>query len=180
MKSTKNMHILVCILIVVSVFSVITGCTININFGNSSDDALSQTEGKTGFDYNVNDGRTMYESRAMIYISNSSSADSTLITSSDLTVSKQLIETYTVILDTKKIQSKIQEAYPNVKYKLTLKPANETEIIAIIATGENPEKLADVCNLAVSLMCEEVPHIVEGSFCKVVDYAKPAQPIRNQ
>ena len=64
---------------------------------------------------------------------------------------------------------------PNLKYELTLESINETEIFAIIATSENPERLDDVCNLAVSLLCEEVPLIIDGASCTVVNYAKSAQ-----
>ena len=40
-----------------------------------------------------------------------------------------------------------------------------------IAKGESE----DICNFAVSLLCEEASLIVEGSSCKVIDNATPAQ-----
>lgn len=161
-------------LLVVCIFGLLTGCTININLGDSSEDSANGTNNKTVFDYIFNNGSTMYESRANIYITKTTSADTT-ISSSDLKVAKSLVETYAAILNTSKIQNKIKEEYPNIEYELTLEPINETEIFAVIATSEHPEKLEDICNLAASLLCEMVPQIIEGSSCKVIDYAKPAQ-----
>ena len=158
-------------------FSSLAGCTININIGNADENTVNETNGKTIVDYifNGKEETTMYESRATIYISNTVTAESTAISSSDLTVSKSLAETYSVILSRAKIQNKIKEEYPNIEYELTLEPINETAICAVIATSEHPEKLEDICNLAVSLLCEEVSLIVKGSSCKVVDNATPAQ-----
>ena len=161
-------------LVIVCIFGLLTGCTININLGDSSEKDKNKPEDKNIVDYYFGRNR-VYESRATIYISNTVTAESTAISSSDLTVSKSLAETYSVILSSAKIQNKIKEEYPNIEYELTLEPINETAICAVIATSEHPEKLEDICNLAVSLLCEEVSLIVKGSSCKVVDNATPAQ-----
>lgn len=161
-------------LFVVYISFLLAGCTININVGNSSEEATNRTNGKTIFDHIFNNRSTMYESRATIYISNIF-AESSAISSSDLTVSKQLAESYQVILNSKKIKSKIQEQYPNIEYKLTMESINQTEVFYITATSEKPEELDDVCNLAASLLCEEVPLAIEGASCKVVECARSAQ-----
>ena len=162
---------------IVCIFGLLTGCTININPADSSEKDKNKTEDKTTISDDFFGRNKAYESRATIYISNTVTAESPAISSSDLTVSKSLAETYSVILSSSKIQNKIKEEYPNIEYELTLEPINETEIFAVLATREHPEKLEDICNLAVSLLCENVPLIVEGFSCKVIDYAKSTQKV---
>lgn len=169
--SKKSLFIRFILIVCVSV--LLAGCTININVGNPSNASENETTPDHNSDISVN--TSTYQSRATIYISQTVATDSTMITSADLTGSSSLMETYKVILNSKKIQGKIQEEYPGVEYELTLESINETEMFAITATSEKPEKLEEICNMAVSLFCEEVSNIVEGVSCKVVDYAKPAQ-----
>ena len=160
-------------LVIVCIFGLLTGC--NINLGDSSEKDKNKTEDKTTIIDDFLGSRKVYESRASIFIPNTATAESTAISSSDLIASSHLAETCKVILNTSKIQNKIKEEYPNIEYELTLEPINETEVFVLIATSENAENLEDICNLAVSLLCEEVSLIVEGSSCKVVDNATPAQ-----
>lgn len=173
MKNIKSKRFLALFVLIVSASLFATGCTINVNIGNSPNDTTNETLSNRNSDTTSN--MRVYQSRAAIYISNKVSEEKPAYSSSDLIVSKQLAETYAAILNTSKIQNKIKEEYPNIEYELTLEPINETEICAVIATSEHPEKLEDICNLAVSLLCEEVSLIVEGSSCKVIDNATPAQ-----
>lgn len=172
----KNLLLLL-FLLIICVFSLFVGCTININIGNSTEDSTKETNSKSIFDYIFNSAKEppMYESRASIYISYKTTTD-TAISSSDLAVSLSLVDTYAKILQSDRVQDKIREEYPAVEYTLSLESLHETELFSIIATGEDPEYLDEICNTAVSMLCEQIPQIVEGSSCKVVDYAK--QPVQ--
>lgn len=161
-------------LVIVCIFGLLTGCTININLGDSFEKDKNKTEDKAIID-DFFCRNKVYESRATILISNTATAVSPAISSSDLSAAISLAKTYAAMLNTSTIQNKIKEKYPNVEYELTMEPINETEIFAVIVTSEHSEKLEDICNLAVSLLCEEVSLIVEGSSCKVIDNATPAQ-----
>ena len=162
-------------LVIVCILGLLTGCTLNINLGDSSEKDKNKTEDKTTIIDDFFGRNKAYESRATILISNTATAKAPAISSSDLSATTSLVKTYAAILNTSKIQNKIKEDYPNIEYELTLEPINETEVFVLIATSENAENLEDICNLAVSLLCEEVSLIVEGSSCKVVDNATPAQ-----
>jgi len=171
----KNRILPLC-LVFICIFGLLTGCTINIYLGDSSKKDKNKTEDKTIIDDFF--GRSkVYESRATIYISNTAIAESPAISSSDLSTSGCLTETYAVILNTSNIQNEIKEKYPNVDYELRLEQTNETEIFAVVVTGEKPEHLAEICNMAVALFCEQLPQIVEGVSCKVIDYAKTTQEV---
>ena len=155
---------------------LLSGCAVHIHMDQPSENTQSGNASIFDFIFNNSLFKTpMYKSRATILISNTATAKSPAISSSDLSATTSLAKTYAAILNTSKIQNKIKEEYPNIEYELTLEPINETEICAVIATSEHPEKLEDICNLAVSLLCEEVSLIVEGSSCKVIDNATPAQ-----
>ena len=150
-------------------FSSLAGCTININIGNADENTVNETNGK--------EETTMYESRATIYIFNTHENQTGTMSSSDLTVSIELIESYNIILQSSKVQDKIREEYSGTEYTLSLEQINETEIFALIATSETPEYLEDICNMAVSLLCEMIPQVIDGSSCKIVDYAKSVQAV---
>lgn len=160
-------------LVIVCIFGLLTGCTININLGDSSEKDKNKTEDKTTIIDDFFGRNKAYESRATILISNTATEKSPAISSSDLSATTRLTETYAIILNA--FQDKIKMEYPNIEYELTLEATNETEIYAVIATSEHPEKLEDICNLAVSLLCKNVSAIIEGSSCKVIDNATPAQ-----
>lgn len=169
--SKKSLFIRFILIICISV--LLAGCTININVGNPSDASKNGTTPNHNSDTSTN--ISIYQSRATIYISNKGSAESPAISSSDLIVSKDFIESYIVILNSKQIQSKIREKYPSAEYTLTLEPMNETNVFSIIAASENPECLEEICDIATSMLCEIIPQVIEGVSCKVVDHAKPAQ-----
>ena len=96
-------------LVIVCIFGLLTGCTININLGDSSE--KDKTEDKTTIIDDFFGRNKAYESRATILISLISTVESSdlAISSSDLSASKSLTETYAVILNTNRIKSKIQE-----------------------------------------------------------------------
>jgi len=129
--SKKSLFIRFFLIICISV--LLAGCTININVGNPSNASENETTPNHNSDTSTN--ISIYQSRATIYISNKGSAESPAISSSDLIVSKDFIESYIVILNSKQIQSKIREKYPSAEYTLTLEPMNETNVFSIIAAN---------------------------------------------
>lgn len=159
-------------LIAVCTFSLLIGCTVNINIGAPSEGVPKET---TILESNSNQ-KTMYESRANILIMNQGTSN-TAISSSDLNVSVQLMESYVVILKSSTIQNQVRKEYPGVEYILSLEQINETEAFAIVATSETPEHLEDICNMAVSLFCETLPQVIEGSSCKIVNCAKSTKAV---
>ena len=159
-------------LVVTFVFSLLAGCTININIGAPSANIAEET---TILESNSNP-KTMYESRATILITNNVSSDAA-ISSSDLMVPIELVNSYAVILKSNVIQNQIREEYPGSEYELSLEQIDETEIFALIATSETPEYLEDICNRATSLLCEKIPQVIEGSSCKIVDFPHSVQEV---
>jgi hypothetical protein len=162
----------------VCIVCFLAGCTININLGSPAKDMASTTDNKIVSNHagdSDQSKKTVYECRANICITKTSA--NTTISSSDLGISKSLIETFNVILQSHVIQNKIHEQYPNTEYTLILEPVEETSIFTIVATSENSDQLDAICNKAASLFCEKSAAITEGYSYKIVDYAKVAQLI---
>ncbi len=167
-------------LLVVCVFSLFTGCTINIDIDSSAKDATTKTDSKTIFDYifNGKEETTMYESRATIYISTTAASTDTAISSSDLTVSERLVKTYIIIFESDPVQARIRAEYPDTEYTLSLESMYDANVFALIATSESPEQLEEICNTAASVFCETLTSIIQNASCKVVDTASPAHLVR--
>ena len=163
----KLKRVLALFVFVACVFSFVTGCTININIDTSSvhkGDTASNMRG--------------YQSRATILITSKVTAEAPSISSSDLIISESIVDTCETILQSDSIQNEIREEYPNVEYELTLEPIDETAVFVITAVGPEPKHLEEICNMAVSLLCEKLPTLLAGTSCKVIDYASSARLVK--
>lgn len=169
-------RLLLCLLLIICIFSLLAGCTVNINVGNPAEKPTIEADSKNIFDNLFGHENTLYESRAIIYIGVRNTTD-TAISSSDLKETEALAEVYKDILQSEYVQDQIREEYPGVEYFLSVESINETELYAIIASGEDPEHLEEISNIAASVFCEKAQEIAIDSSCKVVDHASPAQPV---
>lgn len=115
--------------------------------------------------------KEIYESRSMIYCANPY-ADQNAVSSSDQKVSLRFRATIEKLLQSEEIREAISARYPDAECELSLEPVEDTAICTIVATSENPEHLADICNLAVSLLQESVPAVIPGVEIKIIDRAK--------
>lgn len=161
-------------LLIVAILISLTGCTININIGNSDRDTKKETEGKSILEeiFKKEDQTKLYESRATIFITQRSSGYG----DNNLAVASQLMKDCSVILQSEAIQKQIHEEYPDVEFTLSLEATDEIELCTVIATSEDPEYLEEICNMAIDLLGEKVADLMGLSY-KVVECAGPAQEI---
>lgn len=130
-----------------------------------------------------------YESSAMFYVNNnplSVGEGSFSITSSDITASKSLVDSYIVILQTPEtLNEVIRYAGVNRTYKELLKmisaeDVNSTEIFRVVVTSEDPNEAEQIANAIAYILPKRIASIIEGSSAKVVDPAvvplKPSSP----
>ena len=154
------------VLFVVCISCLLVGCAININIGNATENTAHEADRNLFF----GTGSTMYKCSGKVYIGMKTAEDAS-ISSSELKVTKSLMETYKAILQSDIIQDEIRKKYPGVEYTMELEQVNETEVLSIVAMGKDPTCLHEICNMALSLFCEKIPEIVEGVYCRVVDCA---------
>lgn len=129
----------------------------------------------------------LYESRAMMYVNNSSLSlgnTSFSISSGELSAAQSLVETYIVILKSRlTLNAVIEKAdlpytYEELKNMITASAVNATEVFEIVVTDKDPVEAELIANTIAEILPQKIAGIVEGSSVKIVDYAVvPAYPV---
>ena len=122
----------------------------------------------------------LYEASSMLYVNNSSvSLGSTKvsITSGDLSAQSGLIDTYSVILTSRNTleavidKTELPYSYEQLKPMISAGSVNNTGVLRITATNDDPAVAAVIANALTDVLSERIVSIVEGSSVEVVDYA---------
>ena len=130
-----------------------------------------------------------YESSAMFYVNNNafSVADASFsLSSGDLSTSRNLVESYIVILNTRESLNDVidyagvNRSYKEVKDMLSAASVNETEIFEVVVTSPDPAEAEKIANAIAYILPKLISSIIEGTSAKVVDAAvvpvKPSSP----
>lgn len=120
-----------------------------------------------------------YQSSAMFYVNNKISIGSTSVSlsSSDITASQSLVDTYIVILKTRNtLESVIDRgnyklSYGQLNSMISASAVNSTEVFKVTVTDTNPERACSIANTITQILPDKISEIVSGSSAKVVDYA---------
>lgn len=124
-----------------------------------------------------------YESSAMFYVNNNSLSlgdTSVSITSSDITASKSLVNTYIVILNTRETindvidYAGVNRSYGSVRGMLKAEQVNSTEVFRVVVTSPDPQEAEKIANAVAYILPKRISSIVEGSSAKVVESAVAA------
>lgn len=128
----------------------------------------------------------MYQASAMFYVNNNSVSvgDASLsISSGDLVTSRNLVESYIVILNTRESLNDVidyagvNRTYKEVKDMLTAAAVNETEIFQVVVTSPDPQEAEKIANAIAYILPKRITSIIEGTSAKVVEAAVvPARP----
>ena len=126
-----------------------------------------------------------YEATAMIYVQAKKFTDDTqTYSTSDLSVAKQLVDTYSIILKTDEVLEEVTEMLQNQVtvdqlYKtITAKSVNNTEIFSISYTDTNPERARDVINALAEIAPDKIKDVVKAGEASVVQKAStPKNPV---
>ena len=119
-----------------------------------------------------------YSSSIMLYVNNSSVSignTSFSISSSEITAAQSLVKTYTEILMNRTTLNKVIEkadvdySYEEVYSMISAGSANETEILQITVTCEDPYESAKIVNCIAEVLPVRIAEIIEGSSMEVVD-----------
>ncbi len=125
----------------------------------------------------------MYQSSAMFYVNNSaiSMGEASLsITSSDITASKSLVATYSVILKSRTClddvidYANLEYTYEELRKMISASSVNDTEVFQVVVTGPDPAEAERIANAVAYILPNQITDIVEGTSAKIVDYAVAA------
>ncbi len=123
-----------------------------------------------------------YSSSIMLYVNNSSfSLGNTnfSISSSEITAAQSLVKTYGEILNNRTTlervidKSGVDYSYKELKDMIHTSQANETEIMRVTVTTENPYEAAKIANCIAEVLPVRIAEIIDGASMEVVDSAIP-------
>lgn len=123
-----------------------------------------------------------YSSSIMLYVNNSSfSLGNTnfSITSSEITAAQNLVKTYSEILNNRTTLERVIDktgvpyTYRELSGMISAAPSNETEIMRVTVTAEDPYEAAKIANCIAEVLPVRVSEIIDGASMEVVDSAIP-------
>lgn len=121
-----------------------------------------------------------YQASAKFYVNNNSRlpGDSTAsMSSGDLSTSRNLVDSYLVILNTKETIEEVIDyaggglSYKSIKKMIAAQAVNETEIFEVTVTSDDPEEALQIANAIVAVLPQRISTIIDGTSAKVVETA---------
>jgi len=132
-----------------------------------------------GFIYTKQFITPMYKASITVYVNNvraGNQVDS--ISSSALSSSKALVQTYIKIISSDTVLEKVAEvagvedSAKVLRYRMSATQEDETELFKVHFSHPDPEMAARLANAMAEVIPPEMAQIVEGSSTKIIDYAK--------
>ena len=121
----------------------------------------------------------LYQANITVYVNNVRSGERIdYISGSNLQASQQLVNTYSNIIKSDTVLSKVAEEAgvdytPDEMRKiLTTKQVGETEMFNVYIVHPDPAEAAHIANAVATVAPAEIEGFVEGSSAKIIDYAK--------
>ena len=119
----------------------------------------------------------MYTATASLYVYNESTRTDEVSTY-DLNTSKQLVETYIVILKSNTVLDEVSRqlegkySADEIREMLSASVINNTEAFEINITYEDPAVAQQIANAIVDVAPSEIIRVVKAGSVEVIDYAK--------
>jgi len=127
-----------------------------------------------------------YKASAMFYVNNSSLSvgdASFSISSGDLSTSRNLVDSYIVILTTRETlldvvdYAGVNRSFDEMKDMISAASVNETEIFRVSVTSPDPKEAEQIAGAIAHVLPKRISTIIDGTSAKVVDSAVlPASP----
>lgn len=121
----------------------------------------------------------LYQASITVYVNNTRSGEYVdYISGSNLQASQKLVSTYSniIISDTvlSKVAAKVGDGYTaeSLRKVLTTQQIGETELFNVFIRCADPEEAAYLANMVADIAPKELETFVEGSSAKIIDYAK--------
>ena len=127
-----------------------------------------------------------YQSSAMFYVNNSnlSLGDTSLsISSGDLSTSRNLVDSYIVILNTRETLVDVVDyagvpySYSALRGMIAAEAVNETELFRVTVTSTDPQEAERIANAIAYILPKRIGTIIDGTSARVADAAVvPSSP----
>lgn len=129
-----------------------------------------------------------YQASAKFYVNNKSanSSNSGSVTSSDLTTSRNLVDSYIVILKTRESLNQVithagvDRTYARVRSMISAAAVDGTEFFQVTVTSADPQEAEKIANAIADILPGRIAEIMDGTSAKVAEAAvvptKPSSP----
>lgn len=135
----------------------------------------------------------MYRSSVTFYVNNrymmensnnnNSNSNELGLSSGDITTSKNLVNTYIVVLKTKDTlldvidYADLHRSYGELSGMISASAVNNTEVFRVNISSEDPEEALTIANAIAHVVPVRISSIIKGSSAEVVDHpTKPSSP----
>lgn len=126
----------------------------------------------------------LYQAEVTVYVNNLKSGQEVeYVSSSNLSTSQRLVNTYITIIRSDTVLEKVAEASDlnvtagQIRSVMSAAQVDDTELFTVTITHSNPEVAAQLANAVAEVAPAEIEEFVEGSSTKIIDYAKvPVNP----
>lgn len=124
--------------------------------------------------------KPQYTASTLLYVNNSNisvGSASLSISSADLSAAQKLVDTYVVILKSRRVLNEVIEesgtdySYNELYSRINAAAVNNTEIFSITITADSPQEAERLANTIALVLPDKISEIVNGSDVKIVDYA---------
>jgi capsular polysaccharide biosynthesis protein len=120
----------------------------------------------------------VYSAKATLYVYNSENRQaSSTITSSDISVSKTLVDTYIVILKSDAVlndvakQTGLDYSAESIRKMISASSVNNTEVFQVTIENTNPSHAQIIANTLVEVAPPQIIRVVHGGSVEVIDSA---------
>lgn len=127
-----------------------------------------------------------YEAAAMFYVNNNnlSFGDASVsISSGDLSTSRNLVDSYIVILNTRETLVDVIDysgapyTYKQLREMITAEAVNETELFKVTVNSPDPQEAERIANAIAYILPKRIATIIDGTSARVADAAVvPSSP----
>ena len=121
-----------------------------------------------------------YSATVMLYVNNRvQQGTGSVISSSDISAAQSLVRTYGEILNNRTTmerviaESGVSYTYRELSKKISSAPANDTEIMKVTVTTNDPDEAAKIANAIAKVLPDRVEEIIDGASMRIVEEAIP-------
>ena len=121
--------------------------------------------------------KPMYNSYTTVILGSNESANNSAITQSDLTLAKNLVDTYAEIVKSRRVldqvitELKLDLTYEELHDKITVTALNNTEIIKISVADPDAIEAKNIANVTANYFTEEVVNLYNMNNVNILDKA---------
>ncbi|MBR5542544.1 MAG: hypothetical protein IKU65_00395 [Oscillospiraceae bacterium] len=119
----------------------------------------------------------MYTSQTLLYVSNMSERKSSIVTTSDVAVSRDILDTCVVILNSRTVLDKVAEqsgldySSKEIKNMISAQSVSNTEVFRITVTHSDPMEAQIIADTILKVAPSEIKRVMNAGAVSVIDYA---------